>query len=197
MNPALIEKHRDINTDEGWWESTYDSFTEDMALIGIRVDKMYFSGFWSQGDGACFEGCVEDWELFLKTLGHIDPTLIAHAKEAWRFSTNHRSGNYYHAYSTSFDGDLAMPDGYSDDLFICYYSPYPEDDFRSQAWLAIITQYANTDFEEEFTNTFRDHMNALYKRLGEEYDYLTSDEVVWESIVANELDKVTTEENEE
>lgn len=54
----LIEKYRYMNVDGGydWWESIEEDLRSDMDAIGFTVDKMYFSGFWSQGDGACFTG---------------------------------------------------------------------------------------------------------------------------------------------
>ena len=36
----------------------------------------------------------------------------------------------------------------------------------------------------------------MYRKLEEEYDYLTSDEQVWESIVANDLNSITNDEGE-
>jgi hypothetical protein len=51
-----------------------------------------------------------------------------------------------------------------------------------------------TLFESEFAlleldceEIIKDYMHELYSRLRKEYEYLTSEEVVWESIVANEL----------
>lgn len=41
---------------DDWFDSVYDGFREDLALLGIEVDEMYFTGFWSQGDGASFSG---------------------------------------------------------------------------------------------------------------------------------------------
>jgi hypothetical protein len=32
-------------------------------------------------------------------------------------------------------------------------------------------------------------MDALYKQLGEEHDYLTSDKAVWETVLANGFDR--------
>ena len=54
----LLEANRDVNVQFDWWTSTYESFVEDCRAIGIEVDpeRIHFSGFWSQGDGACFEG---------------------------------------------------------------------------------------------------------------------------------------------
>jgi hypothetical protein len=184
----LIDKHRHWNLHDDWWASTYDDFKADMGDIGIRVHRMYFSGFASQGDGACFEGEVDNWELFLQSLGCDQPVLAQHAENSWNFSVRHQ-GPYCHAYSTRFEHILSMPDGYTDDEFIRHFSPYPhpETDFRSQAWLAVLSQFAGRDFEQEFTDAFRGHMQQLYKRLEDEHDYLTSDVVVWASLEANDM----------
>jgi hypothetical protein len=42
-------------------------------------------------------------------------------------------------------------------------------------------------FEEDVVNIFRDNMKELYKRLEKEYEGLTSDESVAETILANDL----------
>lgn len=41
---------------EDWYEYTYDYMKEIGHIIGIDIHNIYFSGFWSQGDGACFIG---------------------------------------------------------------------------------------------------------------------------------------------
>ena len=43
---------------------------------------------------------------------------------------------------------------------------------------------------------FKSRMRKLYDDLEQEYDYLTSDDVVWDSIVANELDKEQEDDDE-
>lgn len=43
--------------------------------------------------------------------------------------------------------------------------------------------------DEKMTDLMRALADWLYKHLEQEYDYLTSEEVVWEAIQANELDK--------
>ena len=45
--------------DDNWWsESVIDDAKRIGALIGFRVDEIYWRGFWSQGDGACWSGSV-------------------------------------------------------------------------------------------------------------------------------------------
>lgn len=181
----LIEKYRDINTDYyGWWDSIYSDFKECMEAIGIRVEQMYFSGFWSQGDGACFEGWVDDWSLFLKSLGITNDVLVEFACNHWSFGVKH-SGHYYHENCTVFDADMPNPDGEDDEWFIERYSPYRVDDFRSVAWLAVLKEFDFFSMEKTFRDAFKDHMRQLYKDLEAEYDYLTSDEAVWEVLEAD------------
>ncbi len=47
---------RESNLDYNWWDSIEEDAIEIAKLMGITLDNMYFSGFSSQGDGACFEG---------------------------------------------------------------------------------------------------------------------------------------------
>jgi hypothetical protein len=52
----VLEKHRDINTEmDSWYEFTMDDWKEKLAKKGFEDAKIHFSGFCSQGDGACFD----------------------------------------------------------------------------------------------------------------------------------------------
>ena len=196
VSDALIEKYRHINVEHGeWWDSTYEMFKEDMKEKGIEVEDIYFSGFWSQGDGACFEGRVCDWELFLKSLGHDSSILTRFAKDTWSFSVKH-SGHYYHENCTHFSVDMPNPDGESDDWFIETFCIYNDpDDIRGKAELAILRTYDYEVMTNRFVEMFKDSMRDLYRKLEKEYDYLTSDEAVKETIIANDLFE-TDEEGE-
>lgn len=197
----VLEKYRNWSV-EGidWWDGVYESFREDMEDVGIDVDRMYFTGFWSQGDGACFEGAVEDWGLFLPTLGYTDATLVQHAKEHWTFGVVH-SGRYYHENCTSFKMGLDLPnDEYMTEAeFLAWYGT--GDDLRDAVLIAVLSQYDGDKLEKEFTDAFKDHMKELYRRLEEEYEYLTSDESVLESLIVNDrlddaIDEVMEYEND-
>jgi hypothetical protein len=63
------------------------------------------------------------------------------------------------------------------------------------ALLAVIAAYSRDTLVEQFTEAFKDHMRQLYKNLEKEHDYLTSDEVVWESLEANEMTTELEEAN--
>jgi len=185
----ILDKHRHFNVEHfEWWDSTYEMFKSDMEAVGIDVDDMYFSGFWSQGDGACFDGSVNDWPKFLKSLGYDCPALIALAATGWRFSVT-QSGHYYHENCTSFSvtlNTLDCHDADDEEEFARVFSPYTSE-IQTAAWMALIADYKREDLEEQFEEAFKSHMRDLYSRLEVDYDHLTSDESVLESLDANEM----------
>ena len=193
MNTTLLEKYRDINAYDNWYDHVYESFRDDMLLHGIKVDEIFFSGFWSQGDGACFEGSVYAWELFLQSIGYDNPALIQLAMDNWSTTVKQR-GHYYHENCTRFDHEWVDPSMQFADDFIDYYSRYHHEDLRATAWLSMLRLVDYSKLEEHIEDAFRDHMRTLYRTLEAEYEYLTSDEVVWEAIQANELDTQPQEE---
>lgn len=185
VSEKTIEKYRYINVDHhDWWDCEYEDFKQQMSEGGIAVDNMYFSGFWSQGDGACFEGYIEDTDVFLdKNFKPEDyPTIrmvVANGGRV-RLSVRH-SGHYYHENCTSFSMDVDMPSN---------VLPTPTD-FHQQ----VVEQYDNTmtreieDFEKESIEIFKNLMRGLYRQLENQYDHLTSDEAVTEAIIANDLNE--------
>jgi len=61
-----IEKFRDINTDfDDWHEPILEGAIEDLKEAGYNDPKIYYSGFASQGDGACFTCSSIDFNIFL------------------------------------------------------------------------------------------------------------------------------------
>lgn len=184
----ILDSHRNWNVDHmDWWDGVYDCFKADMDTIGIEVDKMYFSGFWSQGDGACFEGSVNDWPKFLASLGYTCPALIALAATGWRFGVEHK-GHYYHENCTRFDAclnTLDSNDAVDDDDFAQTFSPYSSE-IQTAAWMVLIADYKRLDLEEKFEEAFKDHMRKLYHLIEEEHDHLTSDEAILDSLEIND-----------
>lgn len=168
-------------------ECIYDDAATIAALMGIdlcrtRVQLMggghrykptiYYSGFWSQGDGACFESTYKYQKGAVKAVsdytGGTDKELIRIAQglqEVQRryfykltASTCHR-GRYYHSGCMSVDVQ------------------HCDDQYRDVG-----------DAEEDITCLLRDFADWIYARLEAEYDYVTSDEAVEESILANEYE---------
>lgn len=177
----LIDKYRDIDTDHGWWEYVYEQFKEKCNELGIEVDKIYFSGFWSQGDGACFEGSVRDWEKFLTGMGKpelyevtkkleaSDSSMDIHPMMSWT-----HSGHYYHEYCVTFDSDLYIENPYDAN----------DDPLRHTAWGAVHGDGGPLyPHEDAMIDHIRGLMRNLYKQLECEYDDLSSDEQVIAYIV--------------
>lgn len=186
VSEKTIEKYRHINVEhDDWWEYTYNEFVLSMEQVGIDVDRMFFSGFWSQGDGACFEGRIGDTKLFLDK--HFTPTdyptirKLLDSGGSITFRCKH-SGHYYHENCVSFDIDC--------DLFT-YVLDKPTD-FHEQVVesLDALLDVEMDDFEKQSVELFKNHMRTLYRTLEKEYDHLTSDEAVEETIIANDLQEV-------
>jgi len=192
----ILDKHRNWNVEHTeWWDGVYDDFKDDMDKIGIEVHRMYFTGFCSQGDGACFDGRVFSWGDFLPSILRADPALITLAEQAWSFRVEHR-GHYYHENCTVFTDDMACPSDYCYselDEFVHAYSPY-KTEIQNAVFLANLQEYDYDKLREEFEQEFKSHMRDLYNRLEVEYDALTSDESVLEALHANDmLDEIIDE----
>lgn len=189
---TLIERYRDINVDHHqWWDCVYSDVTEDMKAIGIGVRRMYFSGFWSQGDGACFMGNLDNTRAYLDH-HHQDQypmirKLLEHGGEV--YVRCDQSGHYHHEMCTSFWVDADTLTG---------ILPQPTE-FHVQIadqWQDLLAKEMD-DFETDVTEQWRTYMRDLYRKLEEEYDHLTSDEAVWDTIEANELDTDAEDEEED
>lgn len=155
--------------DYEWWDCTYEDAKECLAIAGFTIDKIYFSGFSSQGDGACFEGT---WAAHaakpvkaMREHAPLDNELHRIAAEMRRIAKHAKgssmsvlqSGHYYHEYCTSFSVDVG------DD--------YQGDDAQQ--------------VEEDIIEASRDAMRWIYSKLEKAYDYQNADEQVDEEIIAN------------
>ena len=183
VSERTIDKYRHINVEHNdWWDCTCDMFKEDMKEQGIYVSNTYFSGFCSQGDGACFEGHLDDVPLFLeKNYKPEDYPMIRKLLDSGgtvKFSVSH-SGHYYHENCTRF---------YIEADRLEHVVDIPTD-FHQQIveqWESILDKEI-VDFEKQSVEIFKNHMRTLYRKLEEEYDHLTGDEAVKETILANDL----------
>lgn len=177
----LIEKYRDINVDYEWYQYTFDDFIARMEKVGIEVDNIHFSGFYSQGDGACFEGRIHRPLRFMRKHCPGQYPMIRKLivmKGYLNVGCTH-SGQYYHAESTVFDMNYEE-----------FWTFLDAKDEMRESVIEVMDEQLNREFDDFYNdvkNVFRGYMNELYHELRDEYEHLTSDDVVWESIVANEL----------
>jgi len=190
MNKDLLDKYRYINVDyDNWSDSTQDDFKTQMHTKGVEVDQIYFSGFWSQGDGACFTGEVED---FTKLMTHYNLTpeypmitKLLEMEGRVQCSVYHHD-RYYHDNSVSFSWAV---DKFEDCINI------------NSLFIELVVERFDTLLDAEYDKFMSDvesnlkaEMRQLYKDLEREYDALTTDEAVWDTIVANDLHKETEHE---
>lgn len=182
---ALLDRYRYTNVDyDQWWDGVYGQFRDDMAEVGIRVDEMQFSGFCSQGDGASFTGYVVHEDVFL--MKHPDlkgdrpmmRKLMDEFDGSLNISISRISYQYAHENTVTADVDhdhfWDVVDG-TDPLRMAVLEQWDEE-----------LDAELVDLQPLVREVIRDHCRDLYRRLEEEYDYLTSDEVVWDTIEANE-----------
>tara|TARA_R110000868_G_scaffold375749_1_gene640423 strand:+ start:611 stop:1147 length:537 start_codon:yes stop_codon:yes gene_type:complete len=79
-----IEKNRDINTDYEWHDLTTDEQTSELIKQGYNDAKIMFSGFSSQGDGACFTCSNIDFNKFLNGK-YKGLDISANITHSWRY----------------------------------------------------------------------------------------------------------------
>ena len=166
------EWYRGGNLDYEWHDCIYEDTKTIAELFGLDITKIYFSGFSSQGDGACFEGHYEYKKGSLKAVKDYAPQdsdLYEIVQNLQQLQSKHfyqlqadtkHKGHYYHSMCT--------------DITIYDYN--------------INGGWCREDTEESLSELLWDYMNWIYKRLDREYWWLQSDENVDENIICNEYE---------
>lgn len=193
---ACLDKNRDCEVGiDDWWQFVYENKHDEWREIGLDVptEAMQFSGFWSQGDGASFYECAIDWEKFWPQLTGKYP-LLAQFKAHLPQPELHHSGRYSHEYSVSIS--LDDPYGYAETEVVDAairqrfqrMPDYTMSVYRDhyEIWDSLAGRYQDrfayelSQLEDELRDLLRDKMRDLYAALEEEYDYLTSDDLLRE-----------------
>lgn len=188
LSDAAKEKARDWYRqgafDDDWYWAVYSDFEQICDILGNSLARVpvrlfgggsrqkpciWFTGFASQGDGACFEGGYSYARGSARSIRGYAPKdeelhRIADTLRRVQWSNffqlsariTHR-GRYYHEYSMEIGVDRDSP--------------------AYQAMTATA--------EDEISEALRDLARWLYGKLEDEHDYLNSDEVVDEAIIAN------------
>ena len=179
------DEYRQHHADSNWYENVYEDFREVCDIFGIdlrqRVIRLsngrfmeepciWFSGFCSQGDGACFEGLwhwqpaaprkIREYAPQDRELHRIADALQAVQKRNfWQLQAEiSYRGRYCHPYSMDITVTRNSPTG----------------------------QVMTTDAEAAVSEVLRDLAFWLYRQLENEYDWLTSDAAVDEALLINE-----------
>lgn len=170
--------------DSYWYESIYEDCATIFDILGITSQRpvklmngetrykpdISFSGFWSQGDGASFEG-----SYYFKA--GCSKAIRAHAPQ---------------------DSELhAIADGLTAIARRYFYSLSASLDRRSSHYshentISIDVESERREVTPEDSDSvaelMRDLMRWIYKQLESEYEYQTSDEAITETIEANEYE---------
>ena len=176
-----LDEYRYINVEHEWWDYIFEDFKTICATIGIiaDTDKMYFRGFHSRGDGSAFDATI-----------NVPALLEGIRQEKWKeYAPNEKLSFVAMTIDTRILNLFKMqlldsPVIISKSHYIIVEQPF---DFEYNK---------RTDFThiEEKLEVIRDWIEGVakqlnrffYKMLSDEYDNLISNELVTETIEANE-----------
>lgn len=162
--------HNAYMSDEHWHEFIIDAAKEVGKILGFDIDKVYFSGFSSQGDGASWAGgyeYVKGAPAAVASYTGNDAELIRIAHGLQDIQRRHfyklvasvsRAGHYCHSHTMRTDVEDCTD---------------PHRDV--------------SDAEKDLLELFRDFADWIYKNLREEYEFMTSDPVIEEAFDANSV----------
>jgi hypothetical protein len=161
-----IERNRDWNVSGyDWWSGVYEDAEKLGEILGIDIDKIYFSGFWSQGDGACFTGSFYYNKGMVKAMKSYAPQ----DKELHRIAKEMQ--------------DLHRRAFYTAGGSIRHVGHYNHERSMSVDCNQVKGQYISY---KNWEDIFADFAKWIYRSLENEYYHLTSDELVAESLISNE-----------
>lgn len=194
------EWYRSASQHDNWWEFCIDDAVRMAEILGIEIayrhydsrvpgksgwkePKVWFSGFWSQGDGACWEGSYRYAAGALKKLNSEAPAFYKDEAgikqpnpsnaELHRIAKVLQDVQKRHFYQLEAESTHSGRYNHSGCMRVEVH--HREDHYRDLG-----------DDEEVVIEALRDFADWIYRRLEEEYNWLNSDEQVDESIRCNE-----------
>lgn len=171
VKSEVLDSFRDINTDFMWYDFLFDFWQEELEKFGFYRPKIYFSGFGSQGDGACFESQIDlekAFECYIaetgipKHLKSLQGFIAAECYAAIVVTNPH----YLHWNTRSIEHSSSHEGKHLNAFFE-----------KFMKWL------------EEKRISF---CQRIYRELETEYEHLTSDDAVKETIEANDYEFTAT-----
>lgn len=168
-----------------WWDQIYEDAKEEGKDLGFDISHIYFSGFYSQGDGALWTGWV-NMILWLEKNKQGDANahiVLALMEDGWvdyniligSRGRNSHSSNMTREHINAVEPrtesviERGMFAGASVDNLI----------------QALPESYLD-DIADEVLQSARDYADDIYKRLRDEYEHLCSEETIAELCGANE-----------
>lgn len=173
------------------------TYREKLESMGFEGVKIYYSGFWSQGDGACFEGTLDNDGLlkfltYHKMLAQF-PKIVRSLKRKTKTVNDlyvsikivHGGGHYHHEYMTNTEDNSELQDNGS-----IIDSKYKDE------WMKFFEFFDCRAYggDDGVQNAYRKgtwvvNMNKeIYRGLEAEYEYQNSDECVDINLIASEYE---------
>lgn len=157
-----------------WWDFCYEDFCRVAEILGIEISyrqgrgaEIYFNGFYCQGSGSSFVGTYRYAKGAVAKIKQYAPQ----DEELHRIAYGLKEVQRRHFYRL--EANISSHRDYMISVEV-----YDGDDRY---------RYIG-DAEEEVRELMNDFNDWMFKRLQDEYEHLTSDEVVEESIIANEYE---------
>lgn len=161
VREKALEKNRYINVDYDWYCFTIDDYRDKLEKIGFINSKIYFSVFYYQGDGACFDAYVDiekllDYLLEIKKLDEDEVKKLKNLQDFYdiKIKKNQLANRYNHE-NTRY---IIIENYFSNELV---------EDKTLLEKLENIVEKLRLDLCID-----------IYKDLESEYNYLTSDETL-------------------
>lgn len=167
----VLEKHRDWNIDGKWYEATKQDCKTMLAFCGFSDVEIRFSGFGSQGDGASFTGSFNSQNIDIEALETYAPNEKAFLDFA-RFLTNRRDA--FKPFTFALVRSTRLNYVHENTVYV--------DNVECE-----VESGAIVSLSADITIQCRSVMREIYRRLEEEYYYLSSDDSIAESLAASEM----------
>lgn len=161
-----VVKNHHIQNMHGWHDSTIEDANQIAAYLGFNPFKIYYNGFYNQGDGACFVG---EWRrdnlsiAKVKTYAPIDETLHKIAEELAKVPAETLVG-------------ITHVGHYCHENSMAYYFYPPQDDGGEEI----------TVDETAIDVAFQRFAKWIYRQLEKQYEYECKDETIAEAVDENE-----------
>lgn len=172
IREKVINQLSDINIDFDWYADELTYWKNKLRLFGFMESRIYFSGFESQGDGACFDcKCIDiekAWKYFKADMKRQNGWTYRKIKthEDWLF-------DYLYNYVMFEIQCLNSRYCHENSQAISSYSYRPTNGLLDRFY---------TEFEEWLENFRRGLCDQIYRELSDEYEYLISDTAIKETI---------------
>lgn len=161
---------QDVFTDSNDWEFVYEDAKEIASMFGLDIQKIYFTGFASQGDGARFEGDYSFKPGGLRAVKAFAPRCTELHRVVKALQDIQRRNFYQITATTAHSGRYC-------------HSGYMTVDIErkdGKDW--------SDGARDEIKDQLRNFADWIYYQLEAEYDYQMSDEAVDENIRINEYE---------